>query len=508
MAGDMFGIAEENILHQKRLEDPPEEISTADGVAIHYNRIDPTILDDGVDVVRVLESHDTYHVYYEGFECGVLEITEEGIAELGEHLFGNNETISRWVLPEHSDDSLPWWIPEYDVDHFTCDLCDKDVPPSDILKPGKNLGEQYCGECWSEVRERWSPEVGLLVEPPTVEGVLALRDRVQDDPHGIDVEEIVKFVKLDNPDLQYRALNALVDVIRVRPEAVLDYLPVLSESLQSDDILVEAGALYCIADLAQDYPNHVTPLADRIVPMLSVDGDEGYLEGAIPYVSAVADADAEAVLDAVPRLAALLEAGAPKEHELILAISRIAKRHPEEVLPVIRNLLRYIKDQEAENRVAATAAIGYVADDFPDAVSESAFPTLFELLETDHPTLRANVAGVIADLANEFPERVRPAVPLAIDRLDDEDEKARYNATSILAHVADEYPEAVEPAIDPLVEMLGDDFHATRNNACWALGLLRANEAREKLEDLRRNDPDEDVQQGADWALRQIERSE
>jgi HEAT repeat protein len=119
--------------------------------------------------------------------------------------------------------------------------------------------------------------------------------------------------------------------------------------------------------------------------------------------------------------------------------------------------------------------------------------------------LRANAAGLLADLSDEYPEKVRSSVPRAIELLDDDDEKVRYNATSILARVAKQYPEDVEPAIPSLIDTLDDDFEYSRGNACWALGYLEADVALDALKE-RQTDSSEEVRSAANQAIQLIEK--
>lgn len=130
------------------------------------------------------------------------------------------------------------------------------------------------------------------------------------------------------------------------------------------------------------------------------------------------------------------------------------------------------------------------------------------LLNADAYRLRANAGGLLADLADEYPEAIRPAVPRAIELLDDEDDKVRYNATLILARVAKAYPDDVTPAIGALIDALNEEFTYSRSNACWSLGYLKAEEARETLTAVKQSDPNDEGRNGAECALHQINGSD
>lgn len=503
----MFDISTEHILERYTMDEPPSHFDDEEAVEIRYNSTDPTSDRDGIEALGVVQTPGGgYLVRYSGFESGYLELNEAGMAELGDALLGEPDGLPSWTVASHPGSDLPAWVPEsYDPPQtVACDRCESHVEPSAILEPGES-DDRFCPDCWDDIHDRWHPQEGVLLEPPTIDGVLAIRDRAQTDPNGIDVQEIAKFVRIDDPDIQYRALHALIDVIAVRPGAALDYVSLLSERLASDEGLVRSAALYCVADLAEDYPQEVAPFAEDIVPMLSVDQDDAFLEGAIPYVAAVADAEPKAVLDAVPRLAALLQTNPTKRYELLLSLTRIANQYPDAVVPVTDDLLEYIEDEtDADDRGTAIAAIGYIAQEYPHVV-EPAIPTFIDLLEADSQWLRANASGVLADLAEEYPGQLRLAANPVIDLLSDEDKRARYHATSILARVAEEYPADVESATDLLVEMLEEDLARTRKDACWALGGLRAETARDELEAIHREDANDDVRAAAEWALGEID---
>ena len=315
--------------------------------------------------------------------------------------------------------------------------------------------DYFCRECWKEIRDQWHPEHGLQ-QVTAINRASNLRDEASTSPDSVDIEEIGELINVDDPDVQRHALHALIDVINARPGDALDFLPVLTSRLKNDDILVRCVALYCFADLAETYPRQVTPVADEVVRLLETDTDQGVLEGAIPYVAAVADGDPQSVIDSVPKLTALLQVGTPCEQDAVIALTRIAKVYPESILPVTTELLSYVDKSGSTNRIAALAALGFVAKEYP-YVAESAISTVIDLLDADPYRLRANAGGLLADLTDEYPEAIQPAVPRVIELLDDEDEKVRYNATSILAKMAKAYPETVETAVDSLIDALNEE---------------------------------------------------
>jgi len=80
----------------------------------------------------------------------------------------------------------------------------------------------------------------------------------------------------------------------------------------------------------------------------------------------------------------------------------------------------------------------------------------------------------------------------------------RINSTAALSRVAQDFPAALEPHTDLLIELLKDDHHLVRENACWVLGHIEAEEAREGLRSAR-DDGQESVRTRARWALARLE---
>lgn len=346
-----------------------------------------------------------------------------------------------------------------------------------------------------------------IPDPAPIDRAKELREEASTDPKRVDVEEIGDLVQTDGPTVQQTALRALNDVVETRPEDIIDLLPVLTPRLKSDDHTVRCETLYCLAELADQYPRQLTPVAYDVIDFLDAEASEEVLMGAIQYIVAVADAEPRAVVDTAPKLAAFLQADIELKGKVVDALSMIAKSYPEAVLPVAPELISSIEPENSANQVAALAAVGHIAKEYPN-VAESALPTVTELLDAEAYRVRANAAGLLAELANQYPESVRSAVPRVTELLDDEDEKVRYNATSILAHVAKAYPDDVEPATEPLIYALDEEFTYSRLNACWALGYLKAEPAQDALESVRHSDQDEEVRDAAEQALRRINSKE
>ncbi len=334
-------------------------------------------------------------------------------------------------------------------------------------------------------------------------------DELRDSTDAIDpdcVDELLETVQSSDGKDQRLALLGLVRNAETNPDACLAAIPVLTTHLEASEQGVRAEALTALSHIADEYPEQVTPAAENVIQFLSPNTDSELLADAISIVAAIADHDPSAVVDAVPKLAALLQDGSPAPATAITALQRIAAAYPDSVVPITPQLLTYIEDGDDTNRIGAIAVLGTLSKEYPH-VAEDTIPMATELLDAEYYKLRANAVGLLADLADEYPTEVRPVVPQAIELLDDDDEKARYNATSILARIAKAHPEDVEAAIDPLIKALDDDFCWTRSNACWALGYLKAERALERLEELKQENPEKEVRDVAEFAVHEINGS-
>ncbi len=331
-------------------------------------------------------------------------------------------------------------------------------------------------------------------------------DEVHGSPDATDpdrVAELLDTIQTSNGKAQRLALLRLARAAETNPGTCLSAIPVLATQLGVSEPGVQAEALTALAHIANEHPEHVTPVAEDVISFLTPTTDWELLADAISIVAAIADHDPSAVVDAVPKLAALLQDGSPADATAITALQRIAASYPDAVAPITPQLLTYVEDGDDTQRIGALAVLGMLSKQYPH-VAEDTIPTAIELLDATHYKLRANAAGLLADLASEYPTDIRSAVPQATDLLHDDDEKARYNATSILAHIAKTHPDAIEEATEPLVDALDDDFSWTRSNACWALGYIEAEHAVEQLEHLKQHDPEQEVQDAAAFAVHNI----
>jgi hypothetical protein len=325
-----------------------------------------------------------------------------------------------------------------------------------------------------------------------------------DGDNSEEVEESIESVQSEERRERRITLTRLTKTVERDPARGLDVIPILTSKLRAFEIELQAESLHILSMVAEEYPEQVTPTASEVIPLLDVGPDSDLITDTVQVVSAIAEHDPDAVVDAVPKLATLLRADSPAEPTVLTALKWIADVYPDAVVPVTPDLITYIQQVDDSNRIGAIAVLMTLLKEYPH-LAEETIPTATELLNAENYMLRANAAGLLADLSDEYPSKVRTSVPRVIDLLSDDDEKARYNATSILARVAKQYPEVVEPAIPLLIDALDEDFEYSRGNACWALGYVEASQALGALEERRQTDSSEEVRKAAEQAIQLIE---
>lgn len=505
-------VSQSHVLEEGRFEQetPYSREETVEIVATGPSYTDPMLIVDGTNRIRVFaESDSEYLIHLLGYVPGYLRVTEDGIREFGEKYLGAETEIPRWTiqrLPE-GQEQLPWWVPDsYRIDQTVeCVRCKKEVPPHDIVTPGRADGDVvdwFCPECWDDVSDLWSPEWAHAGKPDILRAEYLDRT-VGGNPEEADVQELRTLVHSDEEKAQMHALTALGRIIPDRSDDVESLLPLFAETLESDVTLTRFGALSCMALLAEAHPEKVLSYADDVISLLEPTSDGGILEEGIRFVAAVAEEYPGHVQDAVPKLGRLLNENPPQEQDLLQALVWMAQEEPDIVSSITSDLRDYVDDEDSEHRILAIAALGYVAKESPAAVKDT-IPTMIGLLDAEENRLRGNAVGVLADLSEEYPEELLFDLAQITALVDDDDENAQHNATYVLAQLAERYPEEIESAIDPLIDALDTDNENTRINACEALGYVGATKAIEDLEYRQEEDPSIEVRQAAGWALGQI----
>ena len=336
------------------------------------------------------------------------------------------------------------------------------------------------------------------------ERAAVLHQFARDHPMQADVSQVLTFLDAHDPAPKEDALQALWAIADARPQDCTPAIPILRSLLERDGFPHAGLVLEVLAELAAHDAADVAPLVDGIIPYLSAT-DTVTRRTAARCVSELAAHDPEDVVDAVPALATVLEDGAEGRRYATYALCRVADDHPEAVKPVVPALQDRIVDEGAPDteRLSATAALGYVTGEYPDA----ALPVVDDLamlLDAEHSKLRNNAIGLLGDIATLYQDAVVPYADELARFVDDDDAFTRVNTTGALSRLAETHPDEIAPFTELFIDRLDDENELVCENACWALGHLRATTARDALESVA-VDEEEDVRVRARWALDRLE---
>ena len=328
-------------------------------------------------------------------------------------------------------------------------------------------------------------------------------DTLPESPDPERLDEVLQRIETADGKPLRLALVELADLAAAHPDESIPAAEPMCTLLDDAVPAVQGEALGILTNIADADPEAVRPAVDAAIDRLS-DGTHELLQNeALHFLKAFADHDVEPLTEAVPRLATLLHDDAIDSEVITQLLLSISQSNPDALLPVVPKLERYLETEPQPAHTWLLAAVGYLSKTHPGIAKET-IPIEADLDHAEPTVLRANAAGVLADLADEYPTEVKPVAPRAIEFLEDENDHVRYNASSILARVAEAHPDAVEPAIDSLLNILDDEMADTRFNACWALKRIDATPAVEKLTEVAAADPDEDVRDVAQSAIDSI----
>ncbi|QLD89070.1 HEAT repeat domain-containing protein [Natronomonas salina] len=321
-------------------------------------------------------------------------------------------------------------------------------------------------------------------------------------PERIDVPDLVAFLRGADDDGRDAGLGALRSALRADPESAEVAIPLLRDLLAEEHNVTRV--LEILATVTGERPAEVAPFVEELRPYLGDDGERRAY--AAECLSDIAAHDPSDVMAAVPALASLVDDRDDGVTHALFALNRIAAEHPSEVLPAAPTLSDALAEPSlsSSDRLNATAALGRVASEYPDAGLDTV-DDLVELLDCDDPRLRVNATGVLSDVAVVHSGALVPHVDELESLLYSDDEYTLINTSAGLGRIAEVEPEAVEHFTDRFVELLDHDQEVVRENACWALGYLEAESALERLEAVRLDDEAERVRNIAAWAIAEIE---
>jgi HEAT repeat protein len=156
-------------------------------------------------------------------------------------------------------------------------------------------------------------------------------------------------------------------------------------------------------------------------------------------------------------------------------------------------------------RKYSVRTLATLSDDNAALVGE-ATEALVGLLDDEDSYTHEHTLQTLVDVARHDPAALESAIPRLTELVDADHSKTRRGAVRILAELGRADID-IEPAVTELRGRLTDDDKIVRRDACYALGILRAEDA---LADIRahRDDYDLEFEAVADAAIERIEDGE
>ena len=342
----------------------------------------------------------------------------------------------------------------------------------------------------------------------------ALRREAGADPDAVAPDEVVELLRYPERRVQRDAAAALLAILTEFPEAgttVVDRLAHLLATLESaapdaesEETRTEFGdtLLFCLARVATHDPERVLSVRDVVVARTD-EADDPLAPTATVCLVQLVEAEPALFVPHVDRFASLLGApAAPTRRHAAHLLTVLAERHPATAAGDVDALTASLDDDDAETVQKAASAIGMLARADADPVVE-VLPDVIARLDHESRGVRANAAGVVADVAAHRPAAVAGHLGVLCDRLDDAP-PVRRNVAAAFARVAAEERVLPAPVDGALIELLDDPDPTVRSLACRALGHAESPAALELLRTAATGDPEGQVREAARWAVRRI----
>lgn len=253
---------------------------------------------------------------------------------------------------------------------------------------------------------------------------------------------------------------------------------------------VHGEILEIITQIANSTPETTRPAADPALDLIGASTHPLVQTEALSFL-VVTECDPSMVTAGVPQITPALRDDLVASEPAARILAAVSQRQPDVLMDVVPKIELFLETDQGPAHVWALAAIERVSKAHANIATEP-IPVAARFIGTENTPLRSN-AGELADLADEYPDEVKPWVPDAIELLADSDKLVRGNASSVLPRVGKAYPDTVHPAIDQLIAAFDDNLVDTRFNACWALNYMDATEALPALRETAATDSDGDV---------------
>lgn len=328
-----------------------------------------------------------------------------------------------------------------------------------------------------------------------------LRRLAEADPENVPIPKLLPLLEAQDSRVKREALRALELVAGARPGDCRPAIPGLGAMLEAGDRFATRRALRVLRFIGENDSREITHLSAALKPFLrSTDGRTR--RDATWCIAAIAGEDQEAVVEATPDLASIIADRTRGLSYAVRALSRISRDYPDRVRPAGTALGEVIGDESLPDgtRLNATAALGPIVEEYP-SVGLDVIENVVPLLDSEKHRLRNNAVGLLGATAIVHSDAVQAYTDAIAKALLVEDANTRIHATAALSRIAKDFPDAVAHLTPLLKACLADDDAQVRENACWALGYLRADEAKEQLTRTARSDDVEGVRRTAAWAV-------
>lgn len=298
--------------------------------------------------------------------------------------------------------------------------------------------------------------------------------------------------------------RSLIDLVRANPDLAESTVERLRGRYEDDGPNeADEDVLYAITRLAAASPDAVD---DATVEMLSA-----HLLGDRPHaIRSVAEILATVLEPADPRLLETVDGlverfggDAQDAGRAIQSLGPIGLVHPD---PVVERIVDWLRDAEGPPARYSLRTLSALADEHGDRIVPYANVLVSLLDSEDEPTVRY-AAQTLAGVVRHDPTAAGPALSRHVGLLESDSDAVRRATVRLFVELGRTAPEDVADLVSALVGLLEDDQKLIRRDACYLLGVLRAEAAREAIVDAH-EDGDLEFEAVATAALERIDGEE
>ena len=296
-------------------------------------------------------------------------------------------------------------------------------------------------------------------------------------PEDIDPEQLFERIESDEETVQQLGARALSRYVQEAPERLTDDGDRIVGYLDHAEENVRQSAVMTLRHLvAGDYDAFAEPPVKPLIDRLGKE-DQPTSKRIAQTLVDLLEADDPELVTAVDTTADLFEGEKFEAGSGIQALVVLGRAFPG---PVLARLTDRLDDDDADVRKYSVRTLAALAEDYPTHVADATTQLLAVLDDEDNYT-REHALSALTVAAQESPDDLEDAVPTMVDFVDHDHDKVRRGAVRILAELGRADVD-VSAATDALRGRLDDSDKIARRDACYALGILRAEEA---LDDLR-----------------------